>query len=79
MEKAFLKELKKLLPSGYKYIIVADRGFGNARFINNCLNLGFDYIIRTQANQGIEIEGDLHCKMSELKRKNFNYWQTRNR
>ena len=36
-EKAFMKELKHLLPKGYTYVIVADRGFGNTRFIELCL------------------------------------------
>lgn len=56
-EKAFMKELKHLLPKGYTYVIVADRGFGNTRFIELCLEIGFHYIFRTQNNWTIEIRG----------------------
>lgn len=33
MEKAFIKGLSHILSKKYKYIIVADRGFGNERFV----------------------------------------------
>ena len=56
MELAFLKSLKHLLPSEYKYVIVADRGFCTSRFINLCLDLGFDYIIRTITNLNVILD-----------------------
>lgn len=48
MEQAFLNQLKHLLPDIYQYVIVADRGFGNVRFMNACIKLGFFYLVRTQ-------------------------------
>ena len=46
MELAFFKALRHLLPRGYRYCIVADRGFGNQRIIEILENLHFDYVIR---------------------------------
>jgi len=54
MERAFLKELHHLLPRAYKYTIKADRWFWNVRFINDCVDAWFDYIIRTNTNRNIE-------------------------
>lgn len=48
MEEAFIKELRHLLPKHYQYTIVADRGFGNGRFVSLCEENGFSYIIRTK-------------------------------
>lgn len=56
MELAFLKGLKHLLPSEYKYVIVADRGFCTSRFINLCLDVDFDYIIRARTNLNIILD-----------------------
>ena len=50
MEEAFIKELKHLLSNRYNYVIVADRGFGNARFASLCESNGFSYILRTKDN-----------------------------
>ena len=57
MEKAFLKALYHLLPHQYRYVIVADRGFGNSRFMKDSIETGYEYIVRTQANWKIEIKG----------------------
>lgn len=54
LEEAFLKELRHLLPRTYQYVIVADRGFGNTRFLDLCEKLGFDYILRTNENWNIK-------------------------
>jgi len=52
MERAFLRELWRLLPhENYTYVIVADRGFGNVRWMKDCLKFGFDYIVRTKENK----------------------------
>jgi hypothetical protein len=59
MEIAFLKGLKHGLSSKYKYVIVADRGFGNQRFIEDCEELGFDYLIRLSSNKNIKEYGNL--------------------
>jgi len=50
MEMAFLKGLKHALSKKYSYVIVADRGFGNERFISLCQEIGFEYLIRITPN-----------------------------
>lgn len=56
MELAFLKGLKHCLSKKYQYVIVADRGFGTSRFIQNCEEIGFEYLIRIKSNMNIEID-----------------------
>ncbi|GHU11037.1 hypothetical protein FACS189449_01670 [Alphaproteobacteria bacterium] len=58
MEKAFLKQLRHLLSKKYTYTIVADRGFGNNRFADLCLENGFDYVLRKCDNLNIEVNGN---------------------
>lgn len=53
MELAFLKGLQHALSQKYRYVIVADRGFGNERFINNCEACGFEYLLRLEPNMNI--------------------------
>ena len=65
MEKAFLKALKHCLSSKYHYVIVADRGFGNERFIQYCEDCGFEYLIRLQPNMTIEY-GDKKGVLSNI-------------
>jgi hypothetical protein len=55
LEEAFLKELRHLLPKRYKYLIVADRGFGNTRWIDACEKLGFEYLLRTKEDRKIQV------------------------
>ena len=55
LELAFLRALSHILSDKYQYVIVADRGFGNKRFIENCEELGFEYLIRIQPNMKVEI------------------------
>jgi len=50
MEESFIKELKHLLSNKYKFVIVADRGFGNQRFAKLCESVGFEYILRIKEN-----------------------------
>lgn len=57
MELAFLKGLKHGLSKKYQYVIVADRGFGNERFIKNCEECGFEYLLRLQPNMSISHNG----------------------
>ena len=57
MELAFLKGLRHALSKKYKYVIVADRGFANDRFINYCVQNNFDYLIRIQPNMMVEMAG----------------------
>ena len=54
LELAFFKELKHLLSDSYRYVIVADRGFGHDRIIKILENLNFKYIIRINPNLIIE-------------------------
>jgi len=53
MELAFLRGLKQCLSNKYQYVIVADRGFGNKRFFENCTSCNFDYVIRLQPNMKV--------------------------
>jgi hypothetical protein len=57
MELAFIKALKHILSDKYKYIFIADRGFGNERFIGNCLQESFDIMVRIEPNMNIKING----------------------
>jgi hypothetical protein len=50
LEEAFFRALHHLLPKGYQYTIVADRGFGNERIINLLEELDFDYVLRLNDN-----------------------------
>jgi hypothetical protein len=54
MELAFLRALKHCLSAKYQYVIVADRGFGNDRFIQYCEDCDFEYTIRLQPNMKAE-------------------------
>jgi transposase len=54
MELAFIKALRHILSDKYKYILLADRGFGNDRFIEYCTQNGFDIMIRLQPNMTIK-------------------------
>lgn len=46
LEVSFLQFLRIHLPQDRRWVIVADRGFGNQRNIRLCERLGFDYILR---------------------------------
>lgn len=50
LELAFFKALRHLLPDSYRYVIVADRGFGHERILSVLENLKFDYVIRLTEN-----------------------------
>lgn len=68
MEEAFLKGLKHALSKKFTYVILADRGFGNNRFLSLCEQVGFDYLIRITPNMKVkcnEKEGvmDSLCSM----------------
>lgn len=56
MELAFIKALRHILSDKYQYIFVADRGFGNDRFIQSCLDNGFDTLIRLEPNMTIKTD-----------------------
>lgn len=65
MEEAFIKELQHLLSNKYKYVIVADRGFGNQRFSSLCEDHGFNYIFRTKDN--LRISENEFSKVKKIK------------
>lgn len=69
LEEAFLKELKHLLPKTYRYVIVADRGFGNIRWIDLCEKLGFEYLLRTNENWNIR-DGYEKTNIKEFEKEN---------
>jgi hypothetical protein len=55
MERAFLRELRHVLSKKYTYTIVADRGFGNDRFAQLCVEFGFNYVLRIRDNLNLTI------------------------
>lgn len=50
MERAFIRGLKQVLSKKYRYRIIADRGFGNLRFLNLCKDNNFEFVIRINNN-----------------------------
>ncbi len=64
MEESFIKELQHLLSNKYKFVIVADRGFGNQRFALLCESQGFSYILRIKDN--IKILENEFCEIKKL-------------
>ena len=60
MEAAFIKSLRQLLPKNKRYIIVADRGFGNDRFATLCTKNNFEYVLRMNKNLsvGLSVQDD---------------------
>lgn len=80
MERAFLRELQRLLPhEQYKFVIVADRGFGNIRFMKDCIKFGFDYIVRTTENKYFRIDNEESHKqkIKDVKGNNHDYEKIR--
>ena len=71
MEEAFIKELSHLLSNKYSYVIVADRGFGNGRFVDICTSNGFSYILRTKDNLKILEDEFSNIKVDPIVRTNF--------
>lgn len=81
MEVAFIKALRHILSDKYEYIIMADRGFGNARFIEYCTQNNFDILIRIEPNMtvvtgekegvaadALEKDGVYNCHIKSWKR-----------
>ena len=65
MERAFFVRLNHCLSKIYSYVIVADRGFGNARIARYCREFGFDYILRIKND--IRVGENGLSKLSEYK------------
>ncbi len=60
LEQAFLKTLWPLLPAGYRYILVADRGFGRAEFAKWLQEQVIDFIIRVKDDVYVTHRGKTH-------------------
>lgn len=76
MEEAFIKALEHLLSNKYKFVIVADRGFGNQRFVNLCEDHGFDFIVRTKDNlKVLENEFSKVKKIKDLPQESYDFAQ----
>lgn len=54
MENSSLKGLKHALSKQYCYVVLADRGFGNDRFLTLCEEVGFEYLIRATPNMKVQ-------------------------
>lgn len=83
MEVAFFKALRHILPKGYVYTIVADRGFGHERIIHILDSLSFKYVLRLNENLNIKQNGkmlnlkDLPHKNRVMKQVNIVTWDCR--
>lgn len=60
LEEAFVKTWWPLLPSGYRYILVADRGFGRAQLAKWLQEQGIDFIIRVKDDVYVTHRGKTH-------------------
>ena len=54
--KKFVKQMRRLLPDRYSYIIVADRGFKGSKLPRWCKELDLDYIIRIQDDYHVRLK-----------------------
>ena len=72
MEIAFIKSLKHILSNKYNYVLVADRGFANDRFIRYCTDNGFDIMIRVEPNMAIEVINEDNKDNKENKENKIN-------
>ncbi len=69
MEEAFIKGLRHILPKKYRYVVVADRGFGNNRFISLCTSNNFKYVIRLQTDLNVQHKNKIR-KLSSIRKNN---------
>lgn len=60
LEIDFLRFLRIHLPQNRRWVIVADRGFGNQRNIGLCEKIGFDYVLRFKGDIRITARGSAH-------------------
>ncbi len=70
MEAAFIKGLKQVLSKQYRYIIVADRGFGNDRFAKLCEENNFSYVLRMNKNLSVQDDEKTEENLSEFDQTN---------
>lgn len=57
IEEAFIKRLWGLLPAGYPYVLVADRGFGRASLIQWLQQQDISYIVRLKGDVSVTHRG----------------------
>ena len=58
----FLRFLKIHLPQDRKWVITADRGFGNHRNMSLCQRIGFDYVLRVKGDIRVSARGRAEAK-----------------
>lgn len=76
LEIDFLQFLRIHLPWDRKWVIVADRGFGNKRNIRLCQRLGFDYILRFKGGIRVSAGGNgNHLKNRKIKNLSPDRWR----
>lgn len=56
--KSVLEELKEILPKGYLFEFVADRGFQGDTMFKMCKELGLNFIVRINDSYKVKIAGD---------------------
>ena len=69
LELAFFRALKHILPKGFEYLIVADRGFAHNRLIDILESCHFKYVLRANENLLVKIK-DKTINLNDLPHKN---------
>jgi len=68
LENDFLRFLRIHLPQDRRWVITADRGFGNQRNIRLCQSIGFDYVLRVKGDIRVTIKrGGYELKDRKIK------------
>jgi len=63
--KSVLKELKEILPKGYNFEIVSDRGFQGDVMFQMCKGLGIDFIVRINDSYKVKLpHGEEYIQLS---------------
>jgi hypothetical protein len=62
--KSVLSDLKAILPKGYLFEIVADRGFQGDVMFQMCKELGIDFIIRINDSYKVKVNGLEYIQLS---------------
>ena len=73
LEKATLKALKHLLPRGYTYVLVEDRGFCNQRFLQEAEEAGFEYIIRSPERFKVTFQAGETTALKDMEKETHDY------
>ena len=59
----FLRDLFEILPKRFRYEIIADRGFQGDKFLEICLEFGFDYIVRINGNYIVHVGDEKYVQL----------------